>query len=81
MTYCTYVKFSGFTGVLVGWVLIGISKEPNFGGYASDFMARGNIKMMLLEMEPPLISNFRFFRPWKSKIIQYLSFKVYRKAS
>ena len=79
MKYCTYIKFSGFSGLLIGWVLVGISEGPNFGGYASEFMARGNVKMLLLKMKPPLISNFKFFRPWKSTKIQSLAFKIFRK--
>ena len=76
MKYCTYVKYYGLRGFLYGWFLVGISPDKKFGGYAADFMASSdNFQMMLLEMEPPLVINFWLFRPYRSKIVNYLTFR------
>lgn len=77
MKYCTYVKYYGFQGFLYGWFLVGISEDKKFGGYASEFMASSrNFQMMLLEMEPPLVANFWWFRPRRSTIVNYLTFRT-----
>jgi hypothetical protein len=59
MKYCTYVRFQGILGWLHGWFLVGISDKKRTSGYVTEF-ARFGIKVLLLEMEPPLTPGFHF---------------------
>lgn len=61
--YCTYVRFRGILGWFKGWFLVGVSDEPCASGYTRDFIhdyANIGIKIMLIEVEPPLLANFHF---------------------
>lgn len=78
--YCTYVRFRGILGWLKGWFLVGISDEPRTAGYANDFVydyAHVGIKIMLIEIEPPLLATFHFV-PRKAVVISSASMSTYR---
>ena len=76
MKYCTYVRFQGILGWLHGWFLVGISDEQRTSGYVTEF-AHFGIKVLLLEMEPPLTPKFHFV-PKGAKIMGSGTVSVYR---
>ena len=77
--YCTYVRFRGILGWLKGWSLVGIADEPRTAGYAYDFVsdyAHIGVKMILIEIEPPLLPNFHFV-PKNAVVISSASISIH----
>lgn len=76
--YCTYGRLKGLFGWIQGWSLLGISEQPQAAGYTRDYMqdySHIGIKIMLVEMEPPLLSHFHFL-PRKATVISSVSTKA-----
>jgi len=76
MKYCTYIRLQGIVGWFIGWFLVGISDEERTSGYVTDF-AQFGIKILLLEMEPPLTQKFHFI-PKGAKVVGSGTMAIYK---
>jgi hypothetical protein len=74
--YCTYVRYKGCLGWILGYFLVGISEEKRTSGY--DYIdSFKSIKILLIEMKAPLPQSF-YFVPKEAKILSCQSISVYK---